>query len=395
MLMLQSEPMKQRATTPALKGIVTKSTLVAAAVVMAFSVPMAIMPNAFARDYNAEINAVQQQIDAYQAEASRLSNEAKTLENELAKLASEKATIQASIDLSQAKYDKLTADIAANEKKIAENKDALGVTLADMYVDTSISPLEMLASSNNVGDYVDKQSYRSSVNDQLKSTIATIDKLKKELEVQKKSVEQVLADQTAQRNALSSKEAERQKLMDDTKGQEQTYQSLSAEGRAKKDKLEREQQQAIRDAYGPAGGGAVAGDPGRGGYPNNLANSDYWNPVVDPWGMYARQCVSYTAWKVYQKNGRMPYWGGVGNANQWPGNADRAGIPRGSTPRVGSVGVIMAGTYGHVVWVNSVNSDGTINISQYNYYNAGGPGWGHYSEMYNVSPGTYDTYIYF
>ena len=43
-------------------------------------------------------------------------------------------------------------------------------------------------------------------------------------------------------------------------------------------------------------------------------------------GYVLTQCVSYTAWKVYQKNGYMPYWGGVGNANQWPGNADSAGI---------------------------------------------------------------------
>lgn len=159
----------------------------------------------------------------------------------------------------------------------------------------------------------------------------------------------------------------------------------------------REQQAAIDAAMRAAGGGgqAVAGDPNKGGYPANLANSNYYAPIVDPWGMYSRQCVSYTAWKVYQKNGFMPYWGGVGNANQWPQNARNAGIPVNKTPRVGSVGVIMAGQYGHTVWVEAVNSDGTINISQYNYFNAGGSGWGHYSEMYNVSPSAYDWYIHF
>jgi surface antigen len=109
--------------------------------------------------------------------------------------------------------------------------------------------------------------------------------------------------------------------------------------------------------------------------------------------MYNRECVSYTAWKVYQKNGYMPYWGGVGNANQWPGNARRAGIPTGSTPRAGSVGVISSGYYGHVVWIESVNGDGTINISQYNELLASG--WGQYSERYGVNPAVYDTYIYF
>lgn len=390
--MLGLKVMKQRSATPVTSGLLTKFALVAAAVVMAIATPIAMMPRVSARDYNAEIKAVQNLIDQYQTEAARLSNEAKTLANELAQLASEKAAIQAQVDLNQAKYDKLIVDIKANEVKIAENKEALGVTIADMYVDEGISPLEMLASSGNIGDYVDKQSYRSSINDQLQSTISTIENLKKELEQQKVDVEHVLADQKAQREALAAKEGERQRLMDETKGQEQAYQSLSAQSESRKRQLESEQQAAIRAAYG-SGSNAVAGDPSKGGYPSKWANSDYYNPPVDDWGMYARQCVSYTAWKVFQKNGYMPYWGGRGNANQWPGNAMAAGIPVDRTPRAGDVAVMMTGQYGHVAWVESVNSNGTINVSQYNELTSAG--WGQYSERYNVSPSTYNYFIHF
>lgn len=392
LLMLGLKVMKQRSATPVTSGLLTKFALVAAAVVMAIATPIAMMPRVSARDYNAEIKAVQNLIDQYQTEAARLSNEAKTLANELAQLASEKAAIQAQVDLNQAKHDKLIVDIKANEVKIAENKEALGVTIADMYVDEGISPLEMLASSGNIGDYVDKQSYRSSINDQLQSTISTIESLKKELEQQKVDVERVLADQKAQREALAAKEGERQRLMDETKGQEQAYQSLSAQSESRKRQLESEQQAAIRAAYG-SGSNAVAGDPSKGGYPSKWANSDYYNPPVDDWGMYARQCVSYTAWKVFQKNGYMPYWGGRGNANQWPGNAMAAGIPVDRTPRAGDVAVMMTGQYGHVAWVESVNSNGTINISQYNELTSAG--WGQYSERYNVSPSTYNYFIHF
>ncbi len=391
--MLQLNPMKQRSTTPVTSGIRTRATLVAAAVLMSVATPMAVMPLVQARDYTAEINAVQSQIDQYQAEAGRLSNQAKTLQNELAQLASEKATIQAQLDLSQTKHDKLVVDIKANETKIADNKDALGSTIADMYVDDTISPLEMLASSSNIGDYVDKQSYRSSVSDQLQQTIDTIKKLKKELEQQKIDVERILADQKNQREALVAKENERQTLMNQTKGEEQAYQALSAQSEAQKRQLQSEQQAAIRAAYQGSGSSAVAGDPSKGGYPAVWANSDYYNPPVDSWGMYARQCVSYTAWKVHQSTGRMPYWGGRGNANQWPGNAIAAGIPTDRTPRAGSVAVIMAGQYGHVAWVESVNADGTVNVSQYNELTSAG--WGQYSERYNVSPSTYQYYIHF
>ena len=56
--------------------------------------------------------------------------------------------------------------------------------------------------------------------------------------------------------------------------------------------------------------------------------------------------------------------------------------------------MISAGAYGHIVWVEAVEGDYVV-ISQYNYLNAGGPGWGHYSKMRGVPASTYDTYIYF
>jgi surface antigen len=134
------------------------------------------------------------------------------------------------------------------------------------------------------------------------------------------------------------------------------------------------------------GGVPTAGDPGHGGYPA-IWNNAGQDTLVDTWGMYNRECVSYAAWKVYQTYGYMPYWGGVGNANQWPGNAVRAGIPTGSTPRAGSVAISMAGGFGHAMWVEAVNGN-TIYVSQYNYDLAG-----HYSEMSINGSGL--IYIYF
>ena len=394
--MLLSKLMKQRSTTPvSSKSLATKGMLVAGAILMATAAPVSMFVKPVtARDFAAEIQAVQNQINQYQAEAGRLATQAKTLETELARLNSEKAALQAQIDAKQIEYDKLVEEIANKEAEIVKTQDSLGTILADMYVDDEVSPVERIASSSNLGDYLDKQTYRAAISDQLNEAIEKIKQLKKQLEQAKIDVQRVLDDQKAQREALSAKEAEQQRLVNETRGQEAAFQALSAKSEATKKDLERQQQAAIAAAMRSAGnsGSAVAGDPGKGGYPANLANAPQ-DSVVDPWGMYNRECVSYTAWKVYQKNGYMPYWGGRGNANQWPGNARAAGIQTSSVPRAGSVGVISAGYYGHVVWVESVNANGTINISQYNELTS--QGWGHYSERYNVNPGTYDTYIYF
>lgn len=394
--MLRSTLMKQRSTTPvSSKSLATKGMLIAGAILMATAAPVSMFVKPVtARDFAAEIQAVQNQINQYQAEAGRLASEARTLENELARLNSEKAALQAQIDAKQIEYDKLVADIAENERKIALLQDSLGDILAKLHVGEEISPLEMLASSSNISEYLDQQAQREAVRDGLTETIDEINSIKKQLEQQKVDVQRVLDDQKAQREALTAKENEQQALVNETRGQEAAYQAMSAKSEAAKKDLERQQQAAIAAAMRAAGnsGSAVAGDPSKGGYPSKWANAPQ-DSIVDSWGMYNRECVSYTAWKVYQKNGYMPYWGGRGNANQWPGNARAAGIGTGSTPRAGSVGVISAGYYGHVVWVESVNPDGTINISQYNELTS--QGWGHYSERYNVNPATYDTYIYF
>lgn len=398
--------MTQRSATPALKHIVTRSTLVATALLMALAGPFSIQPAAHADRFDDQIRAIQREIDAYQNEAQKFRDQANNLGAQLNLLSNERARIQGQITLSQAQYDKLKQQIQETEQKVKENQVALGSTIADLYVSDTISPLEMLASSKNVGDYVDKQEYRTSIRDQLTQKIEKIRTLKKALENQKNDVERVLGDQTNARNALAAKEAEQQQLLSATQGQESAYQRLSTESSSRKLEIQEQQQAAIEAAMRRASGGSSAinvlpGDPNKGGYPwetgcyvdgNAVSHGGYNGNGSDPLGYGCRQCVSYTAYKVGARTGHYPrYWG---NANQWPGSARASGYQTGSTPRENAVGVISAGQYGHVVWVEAVNGDGTIDISQYNYYNAGGSGWGHYSKM-RVSASTYDTYIYF
>jgi surface antigen len=134
------------------------------------------------------------------------------------------------------------------------------------------------------------------------------------------------------------------------------------------------------------GGTVVAGDADSNNYPAAWADAPQ-DSLLDSWGMYNRECVSYAAWEVYQTYGYMPYWGGVGNANQWPGDANSAGIPTGSTPQVDSVAISMSGYYGHAMWVEKVSGD-MIYVSQYNYDLNG-----QYSEMW--VNGSHFIYIYF
>jgi surface antigen len=378
--------MKQRSTAPVIKGLVTKSTLVAAAVLIVSAVPFSAIPKVYADRFDDKINALQQEINDYQAQAAALGAQADTLQNQLADLAAQKATIESQINLSQAKYDKLINDIAATEKKISDNKDALGHTIADMYISDTISPLEMVASSKNIGDYVDKQAYQSSVSDQLQQTITEINDLKAKLESQKTDVERVLADQKSQQTALAAKSAEQAQLLADTQGQEAAYQSLSSQRNQQINDLRSQQAAAMRVA-GSIGNGSVGG----GGYPGSWANAEQ-DTIIDDWALYNRECVSYTAWKVASTGRFVPNFGGAGNANQWPDTTARYGIPNGSTPKAGSVAIWYVGAYGHAMYVEAVNGDGTITVSDYNN-NSDGGGWGRYHYYVRSAAGL--TYIYF
>jgi surface antigen/peptidoglycan hydrolase CwlO-like protein len=396
--------MKRLSTTPAqnIKITAKRVFITTVAILLAATLPLQIARIVRADNFDEQISRLQTEIDGYQQQAAQLNGQADTLQKEVDQLDSQKKTIQTKIDLQQAQLGKLNQQIADNEKKINDDQDALGNTIADLYLSDQVSPLEILASSHSISDFVDKQTYRGTIQDSLVTTINTIKNTKKELEKQKKAVEQVIAEQQFARDALVAKENERAQLIAQTRGQENLYQNLIGNRESQKLAVQKAQQDAIEAAVHHGGTvNILPGDPNKGGYPwetgcyvdsNAVSHGGVGGDGTDALGYGCRQCVSYTAWKVGQRTGQFPYY--WGNANQWPGSAQAAGYTTGTTPRVNAVGVISAGAYGHVVWIEAVNNDGTVDVSQYNYFNAGGPGWGNYSKM-RVSASTYDTYIYF
>lgn len=86
--------------------------------------------------------------------------------------------------------------------------------------------------------------------------------------------------------------------------------------------------------------------------------------LSDPWRYDLRNCTSFAAWRANQAYGlNLVGWG---NANTW-GTAGRAtGYAVDGSPRIGDIAVWTGGAYGHVAFVYEVNSDGSVNVEQYN-----------------------------
>ncbi len=225
----------------------------------------------FAESLSEKISNLQTQIDQSQAEANRLSGEADTLQNALNILSAEKNALQAKLDLSQAEFDRLTIVIAENQQKLERQQKVLTETISELSVESTTSPIELLAGSNSIGDFIDRQEYRTSVQEQIEAAITTVQKLKTQLAQQKAEIEIVLAEQKVQRDQLAAKEAEQSALIASTRSQEAAYQSQVGDLQQQKASAEAALAASFRSrsyATAPAGyvaTGAVVGSVGSSG----------------------------------------------------------------------------------------------------------------------------------
>ena len=99
-----------------------------------------------------------------------------------------------------------------------------------------------------------------------------------------------------------------------------------------------------------------------------VINPEPVKPAVAP--VYASGGYNgYTAGNCtwYAKDKRPDLPNDLGNANTWFYRASVIyGMATGTEPRVGAIGTTTAGYLGHVVYVEAVNGDGTIQISEMN-----------------------------
>lgn len=149
-------------------------------------------------------------------------------------------------------------------------------------------------------------------------------------------------------------------------------------------------------------------------YPLKYANAPK-DSITDPWGQKNRECASYVAWRVDATFHDMPKWDSDGiykyfkghepvsitqhSQASWLDLARAYNIPTGSTPEQNSVAYAAPGAYigdnlyaagpGHVMWVDAVKANGSIDVSEYNTDEDGA-----YHQRYNVLSNQL-TFIYF
>jgi surface antigen len=355
--------LKNKKQNTLVKHLITAPVLTAAALVVIAGVAVPIVR---ADQFDEQIKVLQEQNATNRGSLNDLQSQATSFQDAISKLQLQINTLQQLINDNLAQQTLLQQQIADGQKELSRQKQLLAVDIKSMYVDGQPSTIEMLASSGSLSDFVDKEEYRTAVQKKIQVTLQKIQDLQRKLELEKGKIDQLLKDQQAQQASLADSRAQQAQMLAFNEGQQAAYTKQITDNQGKIADL-RKQQAILNSKYNI---GSLKGDPNHGGYPSIWANAAQ-DSLIDYWGMYNRECVSWTAFKVHQdyvagkNNHDMPYWGGIGNANQWDDNARAAGIPVDSNPTVGSIAVSNAGFYGHVMYVEAVSGN-TIYVSQYN-----------------------------
>lgn len=318
--------------------------------------------------------ALQAQINENTTKAKALAKEADSLKRKIAEFDLQIAGVSAQIELTNVKIAELEESLKQAQIELDRQKELLKTAVRALYKKGDASSFELLVGSSSFSQFVNEQDYLERLKDGIQKSTEKVIELKLQIKAQKEEQEKLLVQQEEQKKALDASRAERQDVLNYTKGQESTYKQMA-------ENLRQQQLEINRQIFAQSNAQLFTGDPSKGGYPWD--NQGYPCSGVDPWGMCYRQCVSYTAFKVVQSGRHMAQWGfggGYGgNAQDWLSNARIDGIPYDQNPRVGDVGITQSGPFGHAIYVEQVYDDGRIYISQYNYI-SGSIAPGRYSE---------------
>jgi surface antigen len=170
----------------------------------------------------------------------------------------------------------------------------------------------------------------------------------------------------------------------------------------------------LADGRGFVASAAISGYPPRAnctGMPdfwgtNYRSSNIFWQagfapkPYGDARGFSNPNAKGNCTWYAHGRLKDLGYRGDLlnrlsGNAGQWATQARNAGIAVGSAPRVGAIAQHTRDGFGHVAVVESINPNGTINLSESSYSGVANSSWDYlYRFRQNVNPAEFTSYIY-
>ncbi|MDQ3064955.1 MAG: peptidoglycan DD-metalloendopeptidase family protein [bacterium] len=188
-------------------------SLLIVASISAFNLPFVQAQSQQIEDLKRQINNVQQDSHAKEEAQGVLGIEASSLNDAINKLQGQIDASRNRINQLQGEVTRLNKQISSSKIELAKQKKLLGENIKLMYLEGDISTLEMLATSNDLSDFFDKQQYRKSVQSKIITTFDKVTTLKLELDTKRKTVQATLEEQRELRNQLAAQKAEKGRVL--------------------------------------------------------------------------------------------------------------------------------------------------------------------------------------
>lgn len=352
-------------------------------------------------DLQKQLQQKQQELDANQAAAQNKAAQAKTLSGQIDNLNGDITTTQQKIDQTggqitstSTQIDDLSKSIDQKNQELAVLKKKLNNAVVEIYRFSSRSNFDLLLSGTSLGLNTNESNYVSAIEIQVKSVHTQAESVKNDLERQKtdlvnkqNDLNDLQSQQVSYQKGIQVQKSQKDKLLGMTIQQQQSYLDMVS-------KIQGEVSQISAQIYAQRRSSPSGGTLGSLGYPYKVPPGVY---IADKWSFYMSECTGYAAWYWNEKLGKSWYRGdgstGTGDARNWPTLAINQGYSVSQTPRVGAIiswrSSYSGDPHGHVAIVEAVNSDGTINVSEYNYsYNHDGDTRSH------ISPSQWGSYSY-
>lgn len=299
--------------------------------------------------------------------AADASQNASLYEAKVSELNMEIAVQQSKIAQTELRIDELTRQINEDEQLLHDEQDALAALLIKMHFNDEAEPIKILAGSTSISDLAEKKAREEVARRQISTTAAVVKERKEKLENDRVDMENLLFSQEQTKEALATVRAEQQALVTKYQEDAEAYNQEAEAAKQARIEAERREQENHPELYR---GSSYTGDntyPWQGDCPGRQDDYvTYWEDYFNGWqkiGGLVCECVSYAGWKAYEQFGIAAAWG---NAYSWDDTARWLGYVVDNNPAPNTIGQADGGLWGHVFWVEEVNADGSINVTEYN-----------------------------
>ena len=385
----------------------------------------ALAPSVNAQDYDSQINSVNSSIANINEKKSAVNSTIDTLAKELSDVQTKIDTTQAKKAEVQEQIETLKAEIAKLEKVIAERNTRLEEQARSVQTNGARSYLDFLLNAESLSDAVSRIGVVMDLMGANRELMQQQAEDKKQVESKEEAQQEKLAEQEAAEKELASLQTElndtfsKNKVLlanlsqeelaeiakrDGLVAEKEAFQKRLAEEKAKAEaeaariaeasrqalaaQASQSQTTATQTSYeAPAAAASTASTSTASSSTSTPAaqtqTSSYTYttgggfPAVDPSfraslnGGYFGQCTYYVFNRMAQVGTPIGH-SMMGNAAEWPSYARSYGYSVSHSPSAGSAIVFQQGlagadpTYGHVAFVEAVNADGSLYISEMN-----------------------------